>query len=51
MIHATRLATAALSHLIKLALASGDFNPQKVDQKYIFSALDVQRSNHPRPAN
>lgn len=42
MIHASRAATATLDSLIKLALTSENFDPQKVDQKYIFAALDAR---------
>jgi hypothetical protein len=44
MIHASRVATAALASLIELALTSEKFDPQKVDQKYIFAALDARTS-------
>jgi hypothetical protein len=43
MIHATRFATAALSSLLRLALSLDGFNPEKVDDKFVFSALDSVR--------
>ena len=40
MIHAARFATAALSSIIELALNIDSFNPEKVDEQFIFPALD-----------
>ncbi|WP_143736794.1 HEPN domain-containing protein [Microbispora sp. GKU 823] len=40
-IHASRLALAALSQILRIALTVDGFNPDKVDEMFVYSALDI----------
>jgi len=44
MVHAVRFATAALSSLLKLALSIDGFDPNMVDEDFIFTALNASGS-------
>jgi hypothetical protein len=50
MIHATRFATATLSSLLKLTLSLDGFNPDKVDEEFVFTVLDRHRPSKLRAA-
>jgi hypothetical protein len=49
MVHAVRFATAALSALLELALSINGFDPNKVDEEFIFSSLNAAGSRMARP--